>query len=159
MPENPVEQQPPDVLAMVPAHNVLHDLAHNRFVIEGTFSVMTAPTFPWRSTPIAVYTAITNGHGRTPLMLRLVDVDEIKEPIAESHVVVEFADPLAVAEVIFASRTWFFQSRASIGCNCLVPASRYENAVYKSGRCLTSNDPFLRRTTPCHLPTNENLLS
>jgi hypothetical protein len=86
---------------MVPADTVLQDFAHNKFVIQGTFSGIFASEFPWRSTPIAVYTAITNGHGRTPLVLRLIDVDEVREPIAESRVVVDFADPLVVSEVIF----------------------------------------------------------
>ena len=101
MPENAVEQQPPDVLAMILADAVLRDVATGKFEIRGTFSGISASDFPWTRPIIVVYAAITNGHGKTSLRLRLIDVDETLEPIVDSESVVEFADPIAVIEPVF----------------------------------------------------------
>jgi hypothetical protein len=98
MSEQRVEQQPPDVLAMVLADAVLRDMATAKCFIQGTYSVILAPTFPWRYPSIVVYLAITNGHGKTPIKLRLVDVDEARAPVFEREIVFDFADPLQVIE-------------------------------------------------------------
>ena len=86
---------------MVLADTVLRVLAMAKLVIKGTFSVIQATDFPWKQPAIVVYTAITNGHGKTSLRLRLIDVDETSEPIVDSETVVEFADPIVVVEPIF----------------------------------------------------------
>jgi hypothetical protein len=102
MPEQRVEQQPPDVLAMILADAVLRDLATGKNFIQGTYSVIFAAEFPLRYPAIVVFVAITNGHGKTPLKMRLVDVDEARDPVFEMEMVFEFPDPLAVAEMVFA---------------------------------------------------------
>jgi hypothetical protein len=104
MPNDPVEQQPPDVLAMVLADTVLHEVASGKFYINGTYSVIFANDFPVVYPLIVVYLAITNGHGPTPIKVRLVDVDESREPIFETEGVIEFSDPLQVLETVFAAR-------------------------------------------------------
>jgi uncharacterized protein DUF6941 len=104
MPDNPVEQQPPDVLAMVLADAVLHDVGSGKFYINGTYSVIFANDFPVLYPLIVVYLAVTNGHGRTPIKVKLVDVDETREPIFENEGVLEFSDPLQVLETVFAVR-------------------------------------------------------
>jgi hypothetical protein len=101
MPEKPVEQQPPEVLAMVLVDTVLWDVSDGRYFLKGTFSVIQATDFPWTHPAIVVYTAITNGHGKTPLRLRLIDVDETREPIEDRESLVEFEDPIVVVEPIF----------------------------------------------------------
>jgi hypothetical protein len=101
MPEQRIEQQPPDVLAMVLADAVLRDAATNKHFIQGTYSVIFAPEFPWRHAAIVVYVAITNGHGKTPVKMRLVDVDETHDPVFEEEAIIDFPDPLAVAEFTF----------------------------------------------------------
>ncbi|SRR6266446_7071687 len=104
MPDNPVGQQPPDVLAMVLADSVLHEIASDKFYINGTYSVIFANDFPVVHHLLVVYLAITNGHGRSPIKVRLVDVDESREPIFEIESVIEFSDPLQVLETVFAAR-------------------------------------------------------
>jgi hypothetical protein len=101
MPEQRVEQQPPDVLAMVLAEAVLRDAATGKHFIQGTYAAIFAPSFPWRHPSIVVYVAITDGHGKTPIKLRLVDVDESRPPIFEGEAVLDFPDPLVVAEGVF----------------------------------------------------------
>jgi hypothetical protein len=96
-----VEQQPPDVLAMVLADGVLRDAATGKHFIQGTYAAIFAPEFPWRHAAIVVYVAITNGHGKTPVKMRLVDVDETRDPVFEEETIIEFPDPLVVAELVF----------------------------------------------------------
>jgi hypothetical protein len=97
----PVEQQPPDVLAMVLADGVLRDAATGKHFIQGTYAAIFAPEFPWHHPAIVVYVAITNGHGKTPVKMRLVDVDETHDPVFEEETVIDFPDPLTVAELTF----------------------------------------------------------
>jgi hypothetical protein len=108
MPDERVEQQWPEVLAMVPADSVLVDIATHKYFIQGTFSVIQAPQFPWTQPTFAVYVAITNGHGRTAIRFRLIDVDEAREPVAQSEHELDFPDPLAVLEVVFALNNLVF---------------------------------------------------
>jgi hypothetical protein len=98
MPEQRVEQQPPDVLAMVLADAVLRDATSGKCFIQGTYSAILAATFPHRHPSIVVYFAITSGHGKTPIKLRLVDVDEVRDPVFERESILDFPDPLVVAE-------------------------------------------------------------
>jgi hypothetical protein len=101
MPEQRIEQQPPDVLAMVLADTVLRDAATGKCFIQGTYAAIFAPHFPWQHPVIVVYFAITNGHGKTPIKLRIVDVDEAHDPISEQDAMIDFPDPFTVAEGVF----------------------------------------------------------
>jgi len=96
-----VERQAPDVLAMILADNVLRDIGTGKLFIQGTYSVIVAKEFPLNYPSIVVYAAITNGHGQTDLELRLVDVDEEREPLAVSKLRINFRDPLVVADAVF----------------------------------------------------------
>jgi hypothetical protein len=104
----PSEHQPPDVLAMVIAKAVHRDVATNRCFIQETFHVLGSPTFPLAQPYLVVYVALTEGYGTTRLKLRLVDVDEIHPPLFELEAVVNFSDPLVIAEVVFAREEVIF---------------------------------------------------
>jgi hypothetical protein len=99
----PIEQQPPDVLALILADAVLRDFATGKCFIQGTYSVITAPVFPHVHPLIVAYAAITNGHGQTEMRLRLVDVDEDRAAVFEAEAPVEFPDPIAVVEMVFTA--------------------------------------------------------
>jgi hypothetical protein len=100
MPDERVEQQPPDVVAMVLADNVLRDPG-GKCYIQGTYAGIFAPVFPWHHPSIIAYIAITSGHGKTPLVMKLIDADEARDPVFEAQAEIEFADPLEVREVVF----------------------------------------------------------
>jgi hypothetical protein len=108
MPEKPVEQQQPDVLAMILAEAVLSDVASEKLEIRGVFSVLPAAEFPWTHSVMVVYTAITGGHGKTPLRLRIIDVDEVREAIVDTEMVVDFPDPITVLEPILVVKDIVF---------------------------------------------------
>jgi hypothetical protein len=96
-----MEQQPPEVLAMLIADTALTDAVSGKHTIQGTFHTLTALEFPFRYPTLAVYVALTEGYGETPLQLRLIDVDEAREPISDTETVADFADPFAIVELVF----------------------------------------------------------
>jgi hypothetical protein len=96
-----VERQAPDVLAMVLADQILQDFTTKKLFIQGTYSVIFGVDFPVVFPAITVYIAVTSGHGETELEMRLVDVDEEREPIFSSKAKVNFLDPLTVLETVF----------------------------------------------------------
>jgi hypothetical protein len=96
-----VEQQYPEVLAMVLADEIHKDMVTEKLFVLGTFSVFTVEKVP-STHNFAVYAAITNGHGKTAIRLRLVDVDESQVPIIDEDLLtVDFTDPILVIEVVF----------------------------------------------------------
>jgi hypothetical protein len=97
-----IEQQPPDVLAMVLADAVLRDLATKKHTIQGIYTLLHVREFPYLHPFIVVYTALTNGHGQTLMQLRLVDANEERAPLFTSESSLLFPDPLYVAEAVFA---------------------------------------------------------
>jgi|SRR6516164_1825001 hypothetical protein len=99
-----MEQQPPDVLAIVLADAVHRDLATGKNFIQGTFHGLSAASFPWTLPCMVVYLVLTEGYGETRIQLRLVDALESRPPIVEAETMVSFADPLTVMEVVFP---WF----------------------------------------------------
>jgi len=101
MAEDKIERPVPDVLAMVLSDGILRDVLSGKHYIQGTYSAIIAPEFPWRHGPVAVYVAITRVRGKIPLKLRLVDVDEEHDPLFEITLELDSPDPLLVGEAIF----------------------------------------------------------
>jgi uncharacterized protein DUF6941 len=96
-----VEQLPPEVLAMVIADNVHRDDSTGKFFILGTRASIGAAAFPFSCPSLAIYGSLINGHGETNLQLRLIDVDETREPVLEFETAVNFQDPTEEVEVVF----------------------------------------------------------
>jgi hypothetical protein len=94
-------QQPPTILAMVPADRILVDVATGKNTIEGTFQSLRAEAFPFVCERFAVYVILPDGYAQTRVRLNLVDVDEEHEPIFELETVVEFSDPLTAVDIAF----------------------------------------------------------
>jgi hypothetical protein len=97
----PIEQQPPEVLALVVADHVHRDDMTGKYFILGTRFIIGAREFPWRHPALAVYAVLTDGRGETEVQVRLVDQDEESEPVFESEIAVRFSDPTTDVEVVF----------------------------------------------------------
>ncbi len=97
----PIEQQPPEVSALVIADYVHRDDNTGKFFILGTRASIGAATFPFHHTSLAVYANLIDGRGETSLRLQLIDVDEAREPILEFETTVNFLDPTEEVEVAF----------------------------------------------------------
>jgi len=97
----PGEQTPPEVLALVIADHVHRDDSTGKFFILGTRASIGAVAFPFRCPNLAVYLSMIDGHDETALRLRLIDVDEAREPVLEFETTVNFLDPTDEVEVVF----------------------------------------------------------
>ncbi len=97
----PVEQQPPEVLALVIADHVHRDDSTGKFFILGTRAAIGAAAFPFKCPSLAVYASMIDGRDETPMRLRLIDVDEAREPVLEFETTVNFLDPTEEVEIAF----------------------------------------------------------
>jgi hypothetical protein len=97
----PVEQQPPEVFALVIADHVHRDESTGKLFILGTRASVSAVAFPFTCPSMAVYVGMIDGRGETPVRLRLIDADEAREPVLEFETTVNFLDPTEEVEVAF----------------------------------------------------------
>lgn len=92
---------PPEVLALVAADHIYRDESTGKLFILGTRSAFGAAAFPFHCSNLAVYASMIDGRGETALQVRLVDVDEAREPVLEHETTVNFHDPTEEVEVVF----------------------------------------------------------
>ncbi len=97
-PQSPVA---PIVLTLLLAEKVIVDARTQQYSLIGLVSNVNATHFPVRSPSLCIYTEITGGHGVTPLTVRIVDVDEKRDPVVKLDLEVNLEDPLAVTQVVF----------------------------------------------------------
>ena len=97
--EDKLGAQAPYPLAMVVCDAIWRDPGTGKSFILGCFESISATEFPCTHPLIAVYVALTDGRGSTPIKLRLVDVEAEEEPLVEMELDVEFQDPRMVAEL------------------------------------------------------------
>lgn len=95
----PTTHVPPDVLAMIVCDTVIADRLTGKQSLIGMFSSVQAFKFPAAHPQLAVYVALTDGRGKTPLELRIVDSEEARPPIVKGGGTVDFKDPRAVANL------------------------------------------------------------
>ena len=65
----------------------------------GMFSVVHSPRFPAAHPQLSVFASLTGGHGQVKLMIRIVDVNEARPPLVQGQGEVQFANPLAIANL------------------------------------------------------------
>jgi hypothetical protein len=70
---------------------------------------------------------MTNGHGQTPIKIRLIDADETRPAIVEVDLLMNFPDPIVVVESVGAMQNVVFP----------VPGD-YRLEVYAAGTPITS---------------------
>ncbi len=90
---------PPEVLSLIVCDQIITDRLTGKQSLIGMFSVIHAPKFPVHHPQLSVFTALTGGHGRVELMIRIVDANESRRPLVEGKGQVQFNSPLAVANL------------------------------------------------------------
>lgn len=90
---------PPYALAMVICDAIHTDPGTGKRTILGCFSSIHARKFPAVHPIFAVYVAATDGHGKTPMRLQIVDANEERQPIARLEVEADFGDPRMTLEL------------------------------------------------------------
>ncbi len=91
----------PYTLALIVCDQIYADPATGKMTLLGTFSTIGASRFPAIHPSMAIYLAVTDGRGKCPIRVRLVDVDETREPVFTLDGQVEFKDPRSVVEMPF----------------------------------------------------------
>jgi len=92
--------QAPFALSMMICDAVHIDPGTGKAFILGCFGSIGAERFPAMHPHMAVFAEITDCRGKTPFQVRVVDVDEQCEPIAEMITDVEMPDPLAIGMLV-----------------------------------------------------------
>lgn len=91
---------PPIAVALVICDFVWRDPWLGKCTIIGTYTNVRAHEFPAMHPIMTLYAALTNGRGRVPLTVRVIDVDEERDPVVSLEQEIEFPDPKTVVENI-----------------------------------------------------------
>jgi hypothetical protein len=92
--------QPPEVLAMILCDLIITDVESNKKSLIGLFDRVETATVPCVVNELHLYLSLTDGHGRLPVAIACISVDEGEE-LFRGQAEVEFADPLQVVELHF----------------------------------------------------------
>lgn len=89
----------PDVLALLVCDQIITDRLTGKQSLIGMFSTIHSARYPIVHPQLSVYVALTDGHGKTPVTIRLVDADESRPPLVQGTGVVEFKNPRVIANL------------------------------------------------------------
>jgi hypothetical protein len=109
----------PVALAMILCDAIHVDPGTGKRTLLGLFSVLFAREFPVTHPLMAVYTCLTECHGKVPFTLRIVDVNEEREPVFEVSDEIDIGDPLGVAELDFRIGGLVFSAPGEYRCQLL----------------------------------------
>ncbi len=89
----------PDVLALLVCDQIITDRLSGKQSLIGMFSTIHSVRFPVVHPQLCVYVALTDGRGKTPLTIRIVDADDSRPPLVQGTGAVEFKDPRMIANL------------------------------------------------------------
>ncbi|MEN6424004.1 MAG: hypothetical protein ABFE13_01475 [Phycisphaerales bacterium] len=109
-PQKVKDQEPPGpvVLAINICDMVIRDELTHKVSLIGLFGVIQAMTFPCKHPLMHIYVALTGGHGKQDMEIRLVRVED-EQPVMAMAGPVVFANPLQVNELNFEWRNVPFE--------------------------------------------------
>ena len=87
---------PPILLSVIICDQVITDLITRKNTLVGVFDNINAIQFPARHAWLAIFCQLTNGRGRVPITVRLVDVGDSDTVLGEFKVEESFKDPREV---------------------------------------------------------------
>ena len=127
----------PHVLAMMICDQVIIDARTGKQSIIGSFSVVNGVRFPLRYPCLMVYVALTEGRGKTPLRVRLIDSEEADKPVVDRTMHITFTDPRQVCELHSAFYNLTFPK-----------PGEYRVQLFSSDEPLMERRLLLRKVTP-----------
>lgn len=89
----------PDIIALIVCDQIITDRLSGKQSLIGMFSTIHSVRFPVVHPQLSIYVALTDGRGKTPLTIRVVDADDVRPPLVQGQGVVEFKDPRAIANL------------------------------------------------------------
>lgn len=91
----------PVVLTLLLCEKVIVDARTQQYSLIGLVTNVNASRFPVRSPNLCIFTEVTGGHGITALTVKIVDVDEKREPVVKVDLQLNLENPLAVTQFVF----------------------------------------------------------
>ena len=89
----------PDILSLIVCDQIITDRVTGKQSLIGMFSRIHASRFPATQPQLCVHVSLTEGRGKTPVMIRIVDSEDSRPPIVQGQGVVDFKNPRAVANL------------------------------------------------------------
>jgi hypothetical protein len=83
---------PPVLLSAIICDRVIFDKITGMPTLVSIIQVMNAAKFPVRTHSLCFFCELTNGHGKTKTMIRLVDVEQDEKVVMEQNGIIEFGD-------------------------------------------------------------------
>lgn len=108
--ENDREPPGPVVLAINLCDMVIRDELTHKVSLIGLFGTIRAASFPCVHPLMLIYVALTGGHGKQDMEVRIVRTEDDR-PIMAMAGPVEFVSPLQVNELIFEWRNVSFEKQ------------------------------------------------
>ena len=87
----------PDILSLLVCDQILLDRLTGKTSLIGMFSNIAARSFPVRHPHLCVFASLTDGRGKTPVEISIVDGEYARPPVVSGTALVEFKNPRAVA--------------------------------------------------------------
>ncbi len=87
----------PQVLSLLVCDQIIVDRMTGKTSLIGMFANIAARKFPMRHPQLCVFASLTDGRGKTPLELCIMDSEDSRPPVVSGKATVEFKDPRAVA--------------------------------------------------------------
>ena len=101
MQPNPLSYSVPYPLSLILCDTVYTEPQTGKKALIGLFSELKAPGFPVFHPGFCVYLAFSDCEGTVRLKLRIVDVDEERDPIVEAVHDIQVSDRRAVMEMVW----------------------------------------------------------
>lgn len=95
----PGRKPSPEVLALILCDQIITDRLTGKQSLIGMFSTVHSRGFPVSHPQLCVYVALTSGHGKSNIVIRIVDANESRPPVVEGRGAVEFKDPRTIANL------------------------------------------------------------
>ncbi len=87
----------PDVLSLLVCDQILIDRLTGKTSLIGLFSTIGVARFPVRHPQLCVFASLTDGRGKTPVEITIIDSEDARAPVVSGIAQVEFKNPHAVA--------------------------------------------------------------
>ncbi len=106
----------PYPLAVVICDLAWRDPGTGKTTLLGCFSAVMGRTFPLSVFSLGLYVALTDGRGKMPIRMRIIDTDETREPVVETECEVEFSDPRMIVELCLNMQGLVFPEAGEYRC-------------------------------------------
>ena len=134
----------PVVHTLLLGEKVIVDARTQQYSLVGLVSNVNASRFPVRSPNLCIFTEVTGGHGVTTLMVKIIDVDEKREPVVKVELQLNLENPLAVTQFVFGMPPLVFPKPGD-----------YRLQAISSGAMLLEKRLVLREASPPQVLADE----